>query len=126
MLFLYTQLAPLELVGKFEYLPVPSSHDSETAYVDKFTVANRFLGSAEVNCRLTFEVLSLNDEWPIVSPITVWSSSVLNFIRALVGYKMLSDDPLSLSISNISSLPAFNSFLSGWLYSVVSFSGNKK
>ena len=114
-------------MGKFPYLPVPSSHDSDTAYDSKFRVAIKFLGSAEVNCKLVFKKSPprLKFSWPTVS-IADLRSSVLNLIRTLEGYKILSEDPLSLTISNISSLPVFYSNLSGWLYIVESFSGNKK
>ena len=38
VLFLNTQLAPLELLGKLEYLPVPSSHDCDKANNSRFNV----------------------------------------------------------------------------------------
>ena len=53
------------------------------------------------------------DEGNNPTDITDFISSFLNLIRILEGYNMLLDVPLSLTISNISSAPAFISDLSG-------------
>ena len=65
VLFLYLQLAPFELVGKLEYLPVPSSQDWDIVNNSKFKVDIKFLGSAAVNCKLAVAIL-LKLLWPII------------------------------------------------------------
>ena len=124
VLFLNFQLAPLEPVGIFKYFPVPSSKDSANKKVSRTMVDATFCACDDINCKLTLV------DWNLLCPITLeivdFNSSFLNFKITLEGYKISSSFPFSLRISKISSAPVFNSFLLGWLYNVVSDSGNKK
>ena len=87
VLSLYFQLAPFELVGILVYLPVPSSHDCETAKISKFKIEIKFLGSAAVNCTLAVITLVLKVSCPITSSIVVLISLFGNFINILEGCK---------------------------------------
>ena len=58
-LSLYNQVQPLEEVGKFENLPVPSSHDSETGKTSITWLLDKFWCSVENNCKLANILFSL-------------------------------------------------------------------
>ena len=62
LLSLYNQVAPLEEVGKFEYLPDPSCQDCETAYTFKLRTVVKFLCSVGVNFKYTLLVELLKVE----------------------------------------------------------------
>jgi len=75
-------------VGKFENLPVPSSHDCDTANASKFKVLVKFLCSSVCNCKVVLEILSeglLNIVDPIIFEIVSLISSFLNLIKILEG-----------------------------------------
>jgi len=84
-LSLNVQLTPLEPVGKFENLPVPSSHDCDTANTSKFKVLDKFLCSVDNNCKVTCEIPLLKVVDPILFAITSFMSSFLNLIKTLEG-----------------------------------------
>ena len=109
-LSLCTQLTPFELVGKLAHLPVPSFHDWDTVCVNMFSTSTKFPASIEVNSKLTFVLSSAKVECPIISRITSFICSLLNFNKILEGYNTLFVVPLSLTNSKISSLPVLRVF----------------
>ena len=73
----YNQEHPLEVWGKLEYLPVPSSHDWDKANTYIFWLTDKFLCSVENSCKLEV-ILLLKDKACLMSEF-------LNWIRILEG-----------------------------------------
>jgi hypothetical protein len=69
-LSLYNQDDPLDERGRFEYLPVPSSHDFDIGNTSIDCSDDKFLCSVENNCKLEVKLLDL--------PIAFWISVLEN------------------------------------------------
>ena len=57
--FVYTHEQPLEEVGKFEYLPIPSSHDLDIGKTSIDWLLPKFLCSVENYCKLEVKLNEL-------------------------------------------------------------------